>query len=186
MTKGRETRDRLLDAGRRLFWSRGYSNVSVREIAQTAEADVALISRYFGSKQKLFEATLDLVPGIEICAPAGPDTLVDALVELFVAAPRAAGLPSPLSLILLNVRDPEVGEIVRAAYRRKWQAPMDRIVDDPGKGALLSAVLLGVSLAEKSLELPGIAAPGSACYEAQLRRMFAAALADGPEPVSRA
>ena len=49
----------------KIFWSKGYSNVSVREISNAAGVDVALIARYFGSKRGLFEATLENLTKIE-------------------------------------------------------------------------------------------------------------------------
>ena len=48
------TRQRLLDAARLLFAEHGYDHVTVRMIAAAAEANVALINRYFGSKSALF------------------------------------------------------------------------------------------------------------------------------------
>ncbi|MEM6901379.1 MAG: helix-turn-helix domain-containing protein, partial [Pseudomonadota bacterium] len=54
-----KTRDKLLLHARRQFWANGDSHVSLRQIASAAGVDVALISRHFGGKLGLFEATLD-------------------------------------------------------------------------------------------------------------------------------
>ena len=59
MNKSSDTKQLLLANACKIFWSKGYSNVSVREIAKAAGVDVALIARYFGSKRGLFEATFD-------------------------------------------------------------------------------------------------------------------------------
>ena len=59
MGNAETTREKLLDAAREAMWRRGYANVGLREIARAAGVDVALISRYFGGKQGLFEATLE-------------------------------------------------------------------------------------------------------------------------------
>ena len=186
MSKSEKTKENLLIEGQRLFWTRGFSNVSVREIAQAANVDVALISRYFGSKRGLFEATLEKLPAIDPDEFASPDQLVDAIVEMFVAAPRRPGEASALTIILSNAGDPESSELVREAFRRKWGEPMDRIIGDPAKSALMSAAMIGVSVAEKVLLLRGIAAPDDPDYEAQLRAMLNAALAferaPAPEP----
>ena len=48
----------IFNTAKKLFWTKGYSNVSVRDIAKQSKYDIALISRYFGSKKKLFEETL--------------------------------------------------------------------------------------------------------------------------------
>lgn len=53
-----DTRRRLLVAAHDAFASKGYASVGVREIAAAAAADPVLIRRYFGSKEKLYEAAL--------------------------------------------------------------------------------------------------------------------------------
>ncbi|MEU4692973.1 TetR family transcriptional regulator [Actinoplanes sp. NPDC023714] len=52
------TRQLLLDAARRRFAADGYTATSVRDIAAEAGVNVALISRYFESKEGLFRACL--------------------------------------------------------------------------------------------------------------------------------
>lgn len=49
-----ETRNRLLQAARRLFATANYVSVGIREIGAEAGVNPALISRYFGSKRNLF------------------------------------------------------------------------------------------------------------------------------------
>ena len=50
------TETRLLDAAERVFAARGFDAAGVKEIAETARANVALINRYFGGKQGLLFA----------------------------------------------------------------------------------------------------------------------------------
>jgi AcrR family transcriptional regulator len=52
------TRAALLRAARTSFSAASYDNVGLREIAHAANVDVALIRRYFGSKEALFEEAL--------------------------------------------------------------------------------------------------------------------------------
>jgi AcrR family transcriptional regulator len=55
MTRDAEaTQARLLMAARRHFASNGYDRTTVRDIAAEAGVNVALINRYFGSKDELF------------------------------------------------------------------------------------------------------------------------------------
>lgn len=76
------TKEKLLDAARQLFWTRGYSNVSVRDITGAAGVDAALVSRYFGGKQGLFEATLnDIAPWDALSADS--NDLLAKVVESF-------------------------------------------------------------------------------------------------------
>ena len=52
------TRQLLLDVAKKRFARDGYSATTVRDIADEAGVNVALISRYFTSKEGLFEACL--------------------------------------------------------------------------------------------------------------------------------
>ena len=53
-----QTRRSLLQAARLRFAREGYAATTVRDIAADAGVNVALISRYFGSKEGLFEACM--------------------------------------------------------------------------------------------------------------------------------
>ena len=53
------TQERLLACARRRFLQESYDNVGLREIAGDAGVDVALIARYFGSKEELQLATIE-------------------------------------------------------------------------------------------------------------------------------
>lgn len=46
----------IMDTALRLFAEKGYDKTSIRDIAQEAEVNVAMVSYYFGSKEKLLEA----------------------------------------------------------------------------------------------------------------------------------
>jgi AcrR family transcriptional regulator len=49
-------KDRILDAAERLFARHGFYGVSVRDITEAADVDVALVSYHFGGKRELFAA----------------------------------------------------------------------------------------------------------------------------------
>lgn len=51
-----DARNRLLQAGLRLFAQQGYSKTSTRELAEAAKVNVASISYYFGDKAGLYRA----------------------------------------------------------------------------------------------------------------------------------
>jgi TetR/AcrR family transcriptional regulator len=53
------TRQRLLDAGEREFAARGFAGARLREIAEAAGVQPALIHHYFTDKQGLYRAVLD-------------------------------------------------------------------------------------------------------------------------------
>ena len=84
---GQETRRRILAAADDLFSARGYEDVTVRDIAAAADADPALVIRYFGSKNELF--LLVRQPDLELKAAPGqpltPQIVTRELVELSLA-----------------------------------------------------------------------------------------------------
>ena len=53
---GEQSRDRLLRAGLALFAQHGFAKTSTREIAESAQTNVAAISYYFGDKAGLYRA----------------------------------------------------------------------------------------------------------------------------------
>ena len=48
-------RDRLLDAAEELFCEHGFEGASIRDIAATAECNIASVNYYFGGKEKLYQ-----------------------------------------------------------------------------------------------------------------------------------
>jgi len=53
----------IIETAERLFAERGFDGTSVRDIADEAGVNVAMISYYFGSKEKLMEALFELRVG---------------------------------------------------------------------------------------------------------------------------
>ncbi|WP_326619283.1 TetR family transcriptional regulator [Streptomyces decoyicus] len=57
---GPGARERILAAARTEFAARGYDKTSVRGIAKAAGVDAALVHHYFGTKEQVFEAAIEL------------------------------------------------------------------------------------------------------------------------------
>src|SRR6195952_3348946 len=49
----------IMEAAERLFADKGFAGTSVRDIAHEAGVNLAMISYYFGSKEKLMEAVFE-------------------------------------------------------------------------------------------------------------------------------
>lgn len=177
MKKADATRERLLVQARTLMWARGYGAVPLREVAQAAGVDVALVSRYFGGKMGLFEATLEHAFDVPPVTDAA--ALVEVVVQIFVSAPRVGGQPSILQLLVVNGKDPEVGALVRDMHAQHMQARLTELLGSAERAALFMATILGFSFAEKSMQLDGIPPYDTPEYEAQLRHMLQAALEYG-------
>lgn len=53
-----DKREDILDVAEKLFAEQGFEAVSVREISKAADINIAMISYYFGSKEKLYEEVI--------------------------------------------------------------------------------------------------------------------------------
>jgi AcrR family transcriptional regulator len=109
--KGEATRERILDAAERLFADRGFHGVSLRDITQRAEVEMALASYHFGTKENLLRA---------VVARRADEHRRDMLARLDAAIDGAKpGLPSNESLVEAYAR-PALEKIARgpgwAAY----------------------------------------------------------------------
>ncbi|MEP3629386.1 MAG: TetR family transcriptional regulator [Hyphomicrobiales bacterium] len=176
MSRSQKTKEALLQEARNLFWSYGYSNVSVRDISKAAGVDVALISRYFGSKLGLFETTLQGFPLLNTDAVKNADQLIEQVVNLFTTAPRDSNNATATSLILRNTSDPEVGEMVRELYKRTWYQSLKKILGSKAKATRFSAAVLGLHIAETSLKLDGMPPHQSGEYRRELAGFLRASI----------
>jgi AcrR family transcriptional regulator len=65
-----DTRERILDNARVLFARNGISNTSIRAVAAAAGVDSALVHHYFGTKEKLFAAAVQIqIDPMDIIGP---------------------------------------------------------------------------------------------------------------------
>ena len=53
-SQAENAKERLLETAERLFAEKGYNDVSIRDITQTAECNVAAVNYYFGNKENLY------------------------------------------------------------------------------------------------------------------------------------
>ncbi len=91
-----DAKQRILYAAKRLFATQGFDGTTVRQICEEASANVALVSYYFGGKEKVFEEVL------RTFVPVGRvDELEDALrdpvegVKLFLTEVLRLGFVDP-------------------------------------------------------------------------------------------
>lgn len=102
---GPDTRGEILAAARSSFADRGFDRTTIRGVAGEAGVDPALVHHYFGSKEDLFLAALEI--------PVDPRSLIP---QVFV--PGLDGVGERLLRMFLGVWDePENNESLRAFVR---------------------------------------------------------------------
>jgi AcrR family transcriptional regulator len=87
-----DKREHILKVAEQLFAERGFDGTSVRDIAHGADVNLAMISYYFGSKEKLLESLLEMKIGyvygildeLNKDESLSPWDKVDRLVEFYV------------------------------------------------------------------------------------------------------
>ncbi|WP_043619732.1 TetR/AcrR family transcriptional regulator [Nonomuraea candida] len=141
------TRERILQAARALFGEQGYEQVTVRMIAAAAEANIALVGRYFGSKAGLFGAVLQGEPGYSVLFDSAPEELPRRLAEY--AAERMRHPPdSPILRTLeRSASHPEVREVARERLLTAVIDPLEAKLSGPdarGRARMAAAVFLGI------------------------------------------
>jgi AcrR family transcriptional regulator len=156
---GRRSRDAgasrraLLAAGGELFHERGYEGSTVREIAQRAGVDPALIARYFGSKEGLYLAVLAEEDVEE-------DKLLDAqtfVAELLRHWDQRGHSPVSRALGALELSD-DVREQVRGIVQGRMLRRFAMEGPDAGlRAEILLALVLGISLTRSNGTLPQLA-----------------------------
>jgi len=104
-----DTRQAILDAARGAFAESGFDGSSIRRIAGRAGVDPALVHHYFGTKDELFMATVEIpvdLPGLlrQVGAP-GVDGLGERIVTMILTvweSPAGAGLAGWLRTALAD------------------------------------------------------------------------------------
>ncbi len=117
------TRAAILKAAQEAFATLGYMQAGVREIAAEAGADPALVRRYFGSKQKLFEAALAESLEIDVML-ATPRERFGAHVVAYFLDDDARKRVNPLPIMILAIADDAARAIALDLLQRQIIEPL--------------------------------------------------------------
>lgn len=183
-----KTRQLLLDAARDRFANDGYAVTTVRHIAEDAGVNVALINRYFESKEGLFRACLTAAVD-ELERTAGELTLgqIPGVIAGQVAGIGRQGRPNQILLLLLRSSGDEgADEIRRSVLRGQSESLAGAATRDPGvddelllRAQVVLAASTGLALLRAS-GLEPLASATAAELVTPLRDLIDAMLAESP------
>ncbi|MFD0892620.1 CerR family C-terminal domain-containing protein [Luteolibacter ambystomatis] len=125
--KGEQARRRLLLSALEKIGEKGYENASVREIADAAGQNLAAISYYFGSKEKLYAEVLDGI-GAFLRSLIGP-LAEESRRKLEEGALNPAGAVAVLKQVLGLLLGKQLGasefDKIRLVMMREQAAPSE-------------------------------------------------------------
>jgi len=151
-----DTRGAILAAARDEFADGGFDGATIRGIAARAGVDPALVYHYFGAKDKLFEAAIDL--------PVAPETF---LPQVFATVDRnrigeivtrqflsvwedASNRPVFMAMLRSVVGNEQAASLVRERLSKQVFGPIAEVLGIPDaalRANLIGAQFIGLALA---------------------------------------
>jgi AcrR family transcriptional regulator len=159
-----DTRATILAAARQRFAAQGYGGTSVRAVAAAAGVDPALVHHYFGTKDDLFVAALEVkVDPREAMAPVvagGVEGAGERLLRVLVSVWDDEQARLPLLGLVRGVVDPGGQQLLRDGVLRIVLGPVGvgLGLDQPERRmAHVASQLVGVVVLRYLLELEPLA-----------------------------
>ncbi|UOB08258.1 TetR family transcriptional regulator [Streptomyces sp. HP-A2021] len=182
------TRTALRAAAAFRFGKYGYEGTSVRDIAGDVGVDAALVYRYFGSKEALFNDVSGTGKMFEPLLDEPVESIPDWFCALLMGQPREGDFPHPvLSVLRSSGRDEAVARL-RADFTEVFSHRLAARLDGPDadlRAELLAAWMLGTSLMRTEIRPPALVSAPDATLERYLRAGIEVLLGPAPEDDGR-
>lgn len=186
------TRAEMLAAARQRFLQESYENVGLRDIARDVGVDVALVSRYFGSKEELFREVLHGDKAEKFRIEVGAADLPDYLVSLFAATDceDTRKHTEKLLIVLRSASSPQASAIVHDAVCNDVLEPISRILgggeDAEIRAGMVLTILFGSGIVRSIMSVQPECAEGEPPQVLRkLHALFRTALAEDVPADSR-
>lgn len=155
MTRTQATRLATLDAARQLFAERGFSSVTIRQIAAEAGISPAMVMKVGGNKERIYADAMPTGP-----MPLDPNTprdLVGREVVARILERRDAGATEAWMQALLNIVDSSDPISARDDFRARYLAFVERQLVGSQlrapRAEMVAALLIGLAAAVRPLRL---------------------------------
>lgn len=159
-----DTRAQVLDAARTSFAERGFRATTIRAVAASAGVDPALVHHYFGTKDNLFLAALEMpVDPRELLAPVvqmGPDGAGERLLRTFLSVWDDPEIQVQLLAVVRSVLNEDGGQLLKEGFIPVVVGPVvGRLVSDQPevRVPLVVSQVIGLIVARYVLALPPMA-----------------------------
>jgi AcrR family transcriptional regulator len=175
------TREAILTAAVAAFAERGYDGASTREIARAAGIDTRLITRYFGSKEVLFEQCVERTYQKPLLMLPGHNQAVARALLQDAPLTQAQGL----LLTIRSASNERAVEIMREHLQGNYQRQLAAGLsgdDAVARASLLIAVCAGVQLMRNVLHDEALREGGSETTVSRLAAALDAIAVSGAAP----
>jgi AcrR family transcriptional regulator len=164
------TREAILDAARRVFAEQGYQQATIRDVARLAGVDPALVHHYFGRKQELFVAAVQLpvnpVEQLMAVLAQDPDQAGERMVELFLSIWDHAADQSPLlALVRSAVGDEHAAAMLREFIAEEVLGQIAHRLGSPDaqlRATLVGSQIIGLAMARYIVKVEPLASAPAA------------------------
>lgn len=173
------TRAALLAAATAHFARDSYDNVSLREIAADAGVDVALVSRYFGGKEELFEAVLAACPPPDSLFEGHPSKFGERVARMLVDEPQENEKLDIILVLLRSASSHGAAEAIRRWGDERFYGPFARWLGGPNakeRVRLAGSIIKGVAIDRKIDDRFGLNARERKRFRERLARTLQAAV----------
>ena len=162
---GPGARERILESARTQFAERGYDKASVRGIAKAAGVDPALVHHYFGTKDEVFAAAIEVSFEPALVVPAilgGPrDALGERLARFFIGVWENPVSRAPLLAIVRSALTHEAAaKVLRTFVLRRLLERIAAELDVPDprfRAELAASHMIGIVILRYVIEVEPLA-----------------------------
>jgi AcrR family transcriptional regulator len=159
------TREAILDAARRAFAEHGYQHATIRGVADLAGVDPALVHHYFGTKQELFVAAVQLPvnPVEQLMAVLNEDSdqAGRRMVETFLSVWDHAATQNPLlALVRSAVGDEHAAAMLREFITEEVLGQISHRLGSPDarlRATLVGSQIIGLAMARYIVKVEPLA-----------------------------
>ncbi|WP_215549744.1 TetR family transcriptional regulator [Amycolatopsis sp. CA-230715] len=141
------TREALLDAATAMFAARGFDRTTVRDIAKEAGVNQALLFRYFGSKESLFEEAIAR-GGHEQIATTKPGLLLETVLRNLLTSETGGERNHTLRVFLRSTGNNEAASATRRRLGEDYTRALASLTDAEDadlRADLVLAWLVGIT-----------------------------------------
>ncbi|MEN8655004.1 TetR family transcriptional regulator [Streptomyces sp. 21So2-11] len=152
--EGPGARERILQAARAEFSERGYDKTSMRGIAKAAGVDAALVHHYFGTKDDVFAAAIEMSFEPALVLPSiigqGPDGIGERLARYFIGVWENPATRAPLLAVVRSALTNETAaKVLRTFVLRRLLERIAADLDVPNptfRAELAASHMIGIAI----------------------------------------